>query len=280
MKRKYRILRHRIISLLILLAISFWCLAPLVWVGITSLKPQGTEYRIPVRYWPENPTFENYRTVVGERFQIHRSILNSAIVATGALVIGLTISTFAAYAIARLRFRYRYFALFFTQIGGMVPPIVVIAPIFVMMRSLGLLRTHWAMIIPNAVFDIPLSTWLIASYFANIPFELEEAAKLDGCGTLRTIFSIILPVAAPGIFSAGILAFLGTWGEFMLAMTVSIGRKAVETVPVTILSLSQMFELQWSWVAAGTILTLLPIVIAVLVFQRVIVVGLTSGTAK
>lgn len=265
---------------MVLLVISVWCLSPLAWVGITSIKPQGTEYRIPVRYWPQNPTLENYRTVVGERFQIHRSILNSTIVASGALVIGLSISTLAAYAIARLRFRYRYFALFFTQIGGMVPPIVVIAPIFVMLRAAGLLRTYWAMIIPNAVFDIPLSTWLIASYFANIPFELEEAAKLDGCGTLRTIFSIILPVAAPGIFSAGILAFLGTWGEFMLAVTVSIGKKAVETVPVTILSLSQMFELQWSWVAAGTLLTLIPVVLGVLIFQKVIVIGLTSGSTK
>lgn len=279
LKRRKAKLQHSVISMIILLIISVWCLAPLAWVGITSIKPQGTEFRLPVSYWPDNPTMENYRIVTGERFTIQKSIINSLIVSSGALIIGLTISTLAAYAIARLRFRFRFGALLFTQIGGMVPPIIVIAPIFVMLRFSGLLRTYWAMILPNAAFDIPLSTWLIASYFARIPFELDEAATIDGAGTLRTMFSVIIPVAAPGIFTAGVIAFLGTWGEFMLAMTVSLGQKAIETVPVTVLSLSQMFQLQWTWVAAGTILTLLPLLIGVLLLQRVIVRGLTSGAS-
>lgn len=272
--------RHAAVSLIILLLISLWCLGPLVWVGITSFKPQGTEFRIPVEYWPQEPTLENYRTVLGPRFEIHRSMFNSVIVASGALVLGLSMSIAAAYAISRLRFRFRFPALLFTQIGGMVPPIIVIAPIFVFMRAAGLLSTHWAMIIPNAAFDIPLSTWLITSYFTNIPFEIEEAAVLDGAGPVRRIISIMIPAAAPGIFSAGILAFLGTWGEFMLAMTVSIGQRSVETVPVTILSLSQMFELQWSWVAAGTVITLIPLTAGVLIFQRVIVSGLAASAVK
>ena len=276
--RNFKKQRTRIVSVLILIIVGFWCLGPLVWVGITSIKPQGTEYRMPVEYWPENPTLDNYRTVLGPRFRIQRSILNSLIVSFGALVIGLTIATMSAYAISRLRFKYRYHTLLFTQIGGMLPPIMVIAPIFVMLRAVGLLQTHWAMIIPNAVFDLPLATWLIAGYMANLPYELEEAAKLDGCGTLRTIISVIVPVAAPGMFSAGIIGFLGTWGEFMLAMTVSMGRPGLEVVPVTILSLSRMFELQWAWVAAGTILSLLPIIFLVVIFQRVIVTGLTAGS--
>ncbi len=272
--------KHTVISLIILLAVSLWCLSPFVWMGITSFKPQGTEFRIPVEYWPQEPTLENYRTVLGPRFAIHRSLVNSIIVASGALILGLAMSTAAAYAISRLRFRYRYPALLFTQVGGMVPPIIVIAPIFVMMRAAGLLSTHWAMILPNAAFDIPLSTWLITSYFTNIPFEIEEAAVLDGAGPVRRIISIMVPAAAPGIFSAGILAFLGTWGEFMLAMTVSLGQRSVETVPVTILSLSRMFELQWTWVAAGTVITLIPLTAGVLIFQRVIVSGLTASAVK
>jgi multiple sugar transport system permease protein len=149
-----------------------------------------------------------------------------------------------------------------------------------MMRSLGLLRTYWAMILPNMVYALPLSSFLIASYFANIPFELEDAAKIDGAGTLKTIFRIILPIAAPGIFSAGVLAFLGSWGEFMLANTVSIGSSAVETVPVVIQSLSRAFNLQWAWVAAGTVVTIMPVLIAVLIFQRVVVTGLSAGGVK
>jgi multiple sugar transport system permease protein len=265
---------------LIFAVIAIWCLAPLLWIAITSIKPQGTEYRIPVEYWPENPTLENYRVVTGERFGVQRSILNSMVVSTGALIGTLLLSTLSAYAIARLRFRFRWTTLYGMQIAGMIPPIVVIAPTFVLLRALGLIRTYWAMIIPNMIYALPLSSFLIASYFANVPFELEDAAQIDGAGPLRTIFQIIMPVAAPGIFSAGVLAFLGSWGEFMLANTVSIGSFEVETVPVAILSLSQAFTLQWSWVAAGTMLTLIPVVAGVLIFQRFVVTGLSAGVAK
>ena len=276
-KKKHK---RNILSGIIITVIGVWCLFPLVWMFITSIKPLGTEYRIPVEYWPSQPTLENYRTVLGERFTIQRSILNSAIVSTGAVIGTLLLSSLSAYAIARLRFRFRTQTLYMMQIAGMIPPIVIIAPTFVMIRAMGLLRTYWAMIIPNMIYALPLSSFLIASYFANVPFELEDAAKIDGAGTLRTIFRIVLPIAAPGIFSAGILAFLGSWGEFMLANTVSIGSAAVETVPVTVLSFSRAFDLQWAWVAAGTMVTVLPILIAVMVFQKVIVTGLSSGSLK
>jgi multiple sugar transport system permease protein len=278
-KARDRIVRN-LVSVLILIGTAIWSLSPLVWIAITSIKPEGTEYRMPVEYWPAAPTLDNYRTVLGERFRIQRSVLNSIVVSSGAVVGTLLISTLSAYAIARLRFRYRYHTLYTMQIAGMIPPIVVIAPTFVLMRALGLIRTYWAMIIPNMVYAVPLSSFLIASYFANVPFELEDAARIDGAGTIRTIFAVVLPIAAPGMFSAGVLAFLGSWGEFMLANTVSIGSARVETVPVAVLSLSRAFELQWSWVAAGTVVTLVPIIVAVLVFQRTIVSGLTAGSIK
>ncbi len=280
MTRRKREIARRVISTLIIGVVAVWSLAPLLWIGLTSIKPQGTEYRMPVEYWPENPTLDNYRTVLGERFRIQRSVLNSVVVSSGAVIGTLLLSTLSAYAIARLRFRYRFHTLYSMQIAVMIPPIVVIAPTFVLMRALGLIRTYWAMIIPNMVYAVPLSSFLIASYFANVPFELEDAARIDGAGTLRTIFRIVLPIAAPGMFSAGVLAFLGSWGEFMLANTVSIGSARVETVPVAVLSLSRAFELQWSWVAAGTVVTLVPIIAAVLIFQRTIVSGLTAGAVK
>ncbi len=272
--------KHSITSGFIVFIIGFWCLFPLAWMFITSIKPLGTEYRIPVEYWPSQPTLDNYRTVLGERFTIQRSLLNSAVVSTGAVLGTLLLSSLSAYGISRLRFKFRTASLYIMQIAGMIPPIVIIAPTFVLMRSLGLLRTYWAMIIPNMVYALPLSSFLIASYFANVPFEIEDAAKIDGAGTLRTLFRIVLPIAAPGIFSAGVLAFLGSWGEFMLANTVSIGSAAVETVPVAILSFSRAFDLQWAWVAAGTMVSILPVLLAVIVFQRVIVSGLSAGSLK
>ncbi len=280
MTKRQQHIWHRVSSWMLFLLIAFWCLAPLLWIGITSIKPPGTEYRIPVEYWPDEPTLDNYRTVLGERFNVQRSILNSIVVSTASLIGTLILSVLSAYAIARLRFRFRMITLYSMQIAGMIPPIIVIAPTFVLLRSMGLIRTYWAMILPNMVYAVPLSSFLIASYFANVPFELEDAARIDGAGTLRTIVQIVLPIAAPGIFSAGVLAFLGSWGEFMLANAVSIGADEVETVPVAILSLSQAFELQWTWVAAGTMLTLIPIVLAVLIFQRYVVTGLSAGISK
>lgn len=272
--------RKALASFVLLVVIGGWSLAPVLWIGITSIKPAGTEYRRPVAYWPETPTIENYRTVLNEPFRIQRSIWNSVVVSSSALVGTLVLSTLSAYAIARLRFRYRYPSLLYTQIAGMVPPIVVIGPTFVLLRSLGLLRTYWAMILPNMAYGIPLSTWLIASYFANIPFSMEDAARIDGCGPLRTVLYVMVPIAAPGIFSAGVLVFLGSWGEFMLAFTTSIGNAMVQTVPVTVLSLSQAFELQWAWVSAATIVTLIPLLAAVMVFQRYVIAGLSGVSLR
>lgn len=277
-RRKYKI--RLVLSVILVLVIGIWSLAPVVWVGITSLKPPGTEFRSPPVYIPPNPTLANYETVLNEPFSIQRSIRNSIVVSSGALLGTLFLASLSAFAIARLRFRYRYQSLLATQIAGMVPPIVVIGPTFVLLRYFGLLRTYWAMILPNAAYGIPMATWLIASYFSNIPFSMEDSARIDGCGTLRTIYHVTLPIAAPGIFSAGVLVFLGSWGEFMLAFTTSIGNAAVQTVPVTVLSLSQAFELQWSWVSAATIVTLVPIFIAVMLFQRFVVAGLSGVSLR
>ena len=159
-------------------------------------------------------------------------------------------------------------------------PIVVIAPTFVLIRALGLLGTLPGMALPNMAYGIPLTTWLVASYFATIPFELEDAARVDGASPWTTFWRIILPLAAPGLFSAGVLAFLGSWGEFMLAFTVSLGLPRVQTVPVAILSYIQAFQLQWTWVSAGTVLSLVPIILLVLLFQKFIVKGLSAGAVK
>jgi multiple sugar transport system permease protein len=272
--------RHTILSVLATVAVALFCLLPLYWMVLTSFRASGTEFRLPVEYWPSNPTLENYRVVTGETFQIQRAIANSLIVSSVALAGTLAMGTLAAYAIARLRFRYKLHSLIAIQVAGMIPPIVVIAPTFVLVRALGLLGTLPGMALPNMAYGIPLTTWLVASYFAGLPLELEDAARVDGAGPLRIFWRIMLPLAAPGIFSAGVIAFLGSWGEFMLAFTVGLGLPQVQTVPVAILGFSQAFQLQWSWVSAGTILSLLPVILLVLVFQRWVIAGLISGAVK
>lgn len=271
---------HLLASLVVTAAVATFALLPLYWIVLTSFKRPGTEFRLPLRPWPAEVSLESYRTVLGPGFEVQHAIRNSLIVSAAVTVGALLLAGLAAYAIARLRFRYRVQSLALIQLAGMTPPIVVIAPTFVLIRSLGLLSTLPGLILPNIAYSIPLSTWLIASYFANLPFELEDAAQTDGWPPLQVFFRVMLPLAAPGFFSAGVLVFLGSWGEFMLALTVSMGLPEAQTVPVAIMGFTQAFQLQWAWVSAGIVLSLLPVIALVLLFQRAVVQGLTAGAVR
>ena len=144
---------------------------------------------------------------------------------------------------------------------------------------MGLLGKLPGLIIPNIAYNIPMSTWLIASYFAGLPFELEDAAKVDGSPPFKIFWDIMLPLTAPGLFSAGVIAFLGSWGEFMLATTITMGLPQVETVPVAISSYSMAFMQQWTWISRHRALAR-PVIALVLIFQKWVVQGLTIGSAK
>jgi ABC-type glycerol-3-phosphate transport system permease component len=266
-------------SLVVTLLITLFCLSPIYWIFNTSLKPLGAEYLIPVQFWPQEPTLQAYDAVIGQLgFLV--PVLNSFIVSLSTAVLCLAVSSLSAYAIARMRFRYKVQSLLILQIGAMIPPVVTIAPTFVLLRSLGLLRTLPAMIIPNVFYNVPLATWLLASYFVELPFELEDAAKIDGYKPLQIFRKVILPLSAPGLFAAGVFAFIGSFGEFMLANVVTMGLPGVQTVPVAIQNFSFQFRMQWTWVSAGIILALIPVVALVVIFQRWVIRGLTAGAVK
>jgi ABC-type glycerol-3-phosphate transport system permease component len=235
---------------------------------------------MPIAYWPAPFSVEAYKTILGPTFLVQRAILNSLIVSGSTTVGTLFISALAAYTIARLRFKYKWGSLLFVQIASMLPPIIVIAPTFLIVRAMGLLGQLPGLIIPNIVYNIPMSTWLIASYFAGLPFELEDAAKVDGSPPFKIFWQIMLPLTAPGLFSAGVIAFLGSWGEFMLATTITMGLPRVQTVPVAIMSYSLAFMQQWTWISAGIVLSLIPVIALVVIFQKWVVQGLTIGSAK
>jgi multiple sugar transport system permease protein len=265
---------------LVTLGVAFFALLPLYWILLTSFKTPGTEFREPVEYWLSEISLEPYQTILGETFRVQNAIKNSLIVSSCTTVGALLVASLAAYTIARLKFRYKWRSLIFIQVASMLPAIIVIAPTFLIIRSLGLLASLPGLILPNIVYNIPLSTWLIASYFAGLPFELEDAAKVDGVPPLKIFWQIMLPLAAPGLFSAGVIAFLGSWGEFMLAFTISMGLPRVQTIPVAILSYSVAFEMQWTWISAAIVLSLIPVVALVVIFQKRVVRGLTLGSAK
>jgi ABC-type glycerol-3-phosphate transport system permease component len=272
--------RHLPVSILVTLLIAAFALLPLYWIFVTSLKVPGTEFRLPIEYWPRELSLESYATVLGEGFRVQRAILNSVVVSTSAMLGTLALGSLAAYTMARLRFRYRFSSLLFIQAAGLIPPIIVIGPTFVLIKNVGLLGSLWAMIVPNMAYGVPLATLLMTGYISGIPFSIEEAARIDGASWGRIFYSIVLPVAAPGLFSAGVLSFLGSWGEFMHAFTVSLGIRELQTVPVAVLSYSQAFDLQWTWISAATVLAIVPVVAMVVIFQRFVISGLTAGAIE
>ena len=207
-------------------------------------------------------------------------IRNSLIVSTSVTVVSLILAALAAYAISRLRFRWRIQSLMLLWMGGLIPAIMVILPTFVLLRSLGLLRTLMAMILPNIAYCIPLETWLLAIYFSSLPWELEDAAKVDGHKPLQIFWKVILPLSGPGLFSAGVFAFLGSMGEFMLASVVTMGNDKVATIPISLLNFSYGYRFQWTWISAAIMLTVALMVLIALIFQRWVVQGLTAGAVK
>lgn len=269
----------RILSLVVTLLIVFFLMFPLYWVFVTSIKPMGAEYLMPIQLWPEQPTLQAYRADIYEN-DFLTPMRNSFIVSSCTVVLCLAVSSLSAYAIARMRFKYRIESLLFLQIGGMIPPVVTIAPTFVLLKALGLLRTLPAMIIPNMFYNVPLATWLLASYFVELPYELEDAAKVDGYKPLQIYRKVILPLSAPGLFAAGVFVFIGSYGEFMLSSVATMGLPSVLTIPVAIQNFSFQHKTQWTWISAGVILALIPVVSLVIIFQRWVIRGLTAGSVK
>ncbi|HAV63502.1 MAG TPA: sugar ABC transporter permease [Verrucomicrobiales bacterium] len=255
-------------------------LLPAAWVVSTSLKTPGTEFLKPVSWLPRPASLESYRTVLGPEFAFDRAILNSLIVAITVTALTLLLGGLSAFAISRLRFRHGVRSLRLILFAGLVPPVAVIAPTFVLVRALGLLGTLPGIILPHLAYSIPISTWLLTVYFAGLPRDLDDAARLDGYTPPQIFWRILLPLVRPAMFATGALAFLGSWGEFMAAFTLSLGRPEAQTVPVAILGMSQAFQLQWTWVAAGVGLSFLPVVGVTLIAHRWIVDGLTVGALE
>lgn len=258
--------------------IIIYCLSPIAWIFLTSIKPPGQEIEIPVRYLPSYISFENYWGMIN-KIQFLSYLLNSIIIASVTTILVLALASLSAYAISRLRFRFRTASLLTILVVGMMPSIVMIAPVFFLIRELGLINSYLGIIIPHTIFALPVAVWLLASYFAQLPFDLEDAAKVDGYNPFQVYYKIVMPLSAPGLFSAGILAFINSWGEFMFALTIThdIGSR---TALVAIATLPGAFHLRWGWISAGVVLSLVPTLVIVLVFQKWVIQGLTAGAVK
>jgi multiple sugar transport system permease protein len=277
MSRRLSPTRRVILVEIPVLAILVFALAPFVWMLITSVKPTADLSLFPVRYWPSRVTFEHYAVLL-QRTSFAGNLMNSAIIACGAVLVGLVTSVPAAYAFSRFRFRGRRLLMTGFLVVNMFPIVLLIIPLFVLMRTLGLIDTFVGVIIGHSTFSIPFSIWMLVSYFNAIPRELDEAATIDGASRLQTIRLVILPLVMPGLVTTAIYVFITSWNEYLFAMMLS--GQTVRPVTVALQLFIGEFTVQWGLLTAGGALIALPVAILFLLVQRRIIGGLTSGAVK
>jgi multiple sugar transport system permease protein len=251
---------------------------PLIWIFKMSIITRAELFAAPPTIVPQNPTGSAYTQIFGDpAFQ--QALLNSAIIAGVTTVVCLFFGSIAAYAIARLRFRFKSPVMTLILAISFFPAVAIIAPLFLQYSALGLVDTYWAAIISDTVFALPLTVWLLVAFFKELPKDLEEAAKVDGATTIQAFRKVIVPLAAPGVFTTAILTFIFAWNEFLFATTFLF---TPDTQPVTVVipNFASQYTTDYGAQAAAAVVVTVPLVILVLIFQRRIVSGLTAGAVK
>ncbi len=266
--------------ILLILLIVAWSAGPFLWSVLTSLKPAHEVFRAPPSYLPRALSIESY-TEIFERRPFGLYLLNSLVVAAGSTLLVLLLAAPAAHRLARMRRGRavgleRGFLLF-----ALFPPAVLLVPLFTAVRALGLTNSHLGLILVHAALNLPFAIWTLTAFFRELPVEIEEAARIDGFTPSGLLARVVLPLAAPALAATGILVFIFSWNEFVIALTL-IQRDALRTVPVGISMLSgaTVYEIPWGQISAAVVLTTLPVVAAVLALQRWILSGLTAGAVK
>jgi multiple sugar transport system permease protein len=276
MDRRTRLRRALEVELPILVIVAF-ALAPYVWMVLTSIKPDADISARPLQYLPSVVTFEHYGTLLN-RTTFAANLLNSLVVALGAVAVGLGVSVPAAYAFSRFRFNGRRTMMMGFLVINMFPIVLLIIPLFVLMRALGLLDTFVGVIAGHSTFAIPFAIWMLTSYMNAIPRELDEASTLDGATLLQTIRLILIPLVMPGMVTTAIYIFVTSWNEYLFAMMLS--GQNVRTVTVALQLFIGEFTVQWGLLTAGGTLVAIPVTILFLIVQRRLVGGLTAGAVK
>ncbi len=276
--------QRRILRVLFYVAVAIivlFCIAPLLWVLDEALKPSSDISASPPTAFPSSITFASFTNAFKDHPSFGGNIKNSVIIAGASTVISLVFGASAAYAIARLRFRARGLMLSGVLAVTMFPPIAILGPLYVFFYSRGWIDTYQALIIPNVVFTLPLTIWILNTFFRELPKELEESAKVDGSGIIMTFFIVVLPLAAPGVFTAAILAFINAWNEYLFAVSFTTNDNVRPvTVGLTNFAGGSSFVVPWGEIAAGAVVVTLPLIVLVLIMQRRIVAGLTAGAVK
>ena len=283
--REYRFRSNRgakVRNYLGLVLIVVWGLAPFYWMIVTAFREVG--FTFDTTPWPTHVTLDNFRTAFSTDRGNHfgHALVNSVIIGVVTTAVAMLVGVFAAYALSRLSFPGKYAVLGVILGASMFPGVALVSPLFQLFSSIGWLNgvNYQALIIPNISFALPLTVYTLTAFFSEMPWELEESARMDGCTPGQAFRRIMLPLAAPGLFTTAILAFISSWNEFLLAAQFATAKTQPVTVAIANFTGAQPHQEPYTAVmAAGTIVTV-PLIIMVLLFQRAIVSGLTAGGVK
>ena len=266
------------LRLIAAVAVVFNGIFPAIWVLFTSLKTEIELMHHPITYFPNDPTFINYITAFTDQ-PLFTFFMNSIIVAFLTAISSIIVSSLAAYAIARLHVRFRSVILSCIVAVAMFPMVTLMVPLFVIMRDFGLLNSYTALVLPYTVFNLPICTMLLVSFFQDIPRDIENAAMLDGCSRSGALWRVVLPLSMPGLATAMIISFVNAWDEFLLSLSFN-SAVTYRTLPVGIQLYQGEFTFPWPIISAALVVAMIPIIIMIVVFQEKVISGLTAGGLK
>ncbi len=274
----------RALQYLFALLIVFFTLGPYLWLVISSVSYQKDLTKVPLDWIPDRLTFERYLAIFTDSsndmaYTFRIAMGNSLTVAVGVTVIALVVGGLSAYAFARLRFRFRRNMIYVFLFTYMIPPVVIVIPLYLMLSNMGMLDSKLILMLLDLTFIIPFVIWIMQSYFSSISKDFEEAAIMDGCSRFQVLRYIIFPLAMPGLIATGILAFLMSWEEFFFALLFTSSLDA-KTISVAIAEFSGKNAVDYGMIATGGVIASLPPVIIAFIFQKYLVTGMTAGGVK
>lgn len=267
------------ITYIVLVFFAIFCVFPFLWMVVTSLKPTDQIRTSNPSFFIEDPTFSHFENVLVNT-QFITFFVNSLIVAITTTIISMLVSIFAGYALSRFqRFKGIKIVNVTMLLSQMIPGVLLLIPLYILMQRLGLLDTYAAMILAYTTFMVPLCTFMLKGFIDSIPYELEEAAEIDGCSRIRIIYQIILPISIPSLVATALFAFVNAWNEFMFGY-VFINDEAHRTLTPGITLFKGLYTTDWGSIMSASVLAVLPVVILFIYLQKFLIEGMTAGSVK
>jgi multiple sugar transport system permease protein len=270
-------MRRRAVRTAVNAVIALFALLPILWGFFSSLKPADRIVEFPPRLLPETPTLEHYRRIFAD--QAAYFIANSLAVSAASVLLTLALGAFAGYAIARFRFRGRDGLMMATVAIMSIPIASLLVPTFTLLSAAGLTDTRLGLALLYAAYQLPVVVWMLYGYFLSLPVEIENAARVDGCSPMRTLWKVVLPLSKPGLIAAGLFVLVFAWNDFVVAVTMT-SSEAARTFPVAIYFYLGFYGREWGPLLAASIVSIVPIVAIFVFLQRHFVSGLTGGGVK